>query len=119
MIIDTNKEKNTANLLYALSTRLSGRRGCRKVEYKVIISEDSIQFYPNVQLLPVRNRRTKDHAYPIFRNRILELYCDGRLNPKDFVLGEYIYLMNLSHTRRKWMRKIVKNSIIEYKEVKR
>ena len=108
---DDGRSTNTQNLLYLISNHLSGRECCRGIEYTVIISENQIQFQPDVKVYPNRYRKSKydqmnvvDH---IIQDHLIVQYCrdvDGSfyVDTDRFVRGKYIY-KSLNRNRR-WVK---------------
>lgn len=112
----TEIEKRTQNLLSRISTRLSGRNDCKKVEYLLTIteSEDSnyckIKFKPCIYIYPDRYHKQDTDLASII------LYIVGQITNFTviddcivvsrglFLPGEYLYEFRKISKRRYWKK---------------
>lgn len=94
--------KQTEFLLRSISSRLSGREDCRKVNYQVIIDHNGVRMNPLVYVFPNRYKRKESDQMDIV-SFIHEYKMRGALL-SNFVFGTYEYELTLDGKRRKWRK---------------
>lgn len=91
---------DTLKLLRLISTHLSSRIECRKVEYRVTIA-DNITMCPLVEVYPDRRTRGKLKKTELLQH-IQTYHTD--ISKLQLVEGTYIYQLSVTGKSRRWTR---------------
>ena len=94
------QEHNTKLLLLSISNKLSSRADCRKVEYRIRISRNSIYMTPERYCFPNWHKRKEADKLNVVS------FCMHKLGYSiaDLVPGCYIYKLSVSNRRRRWIK---------------
>lgn len=93
--------KQTEELLKHISSRLSGRDDCKKLNYKVVISEQGIHMEPIVYVYPNRYKRKETDKIDIIsfiHNQMSNVKLD------ELVFGRYEYQLSIDGKNRRWRK---------------
>ena len=104
------KDEITKQFLQLLSSHLSGRRGCSKLEYEFVVdSVGNYTFSVNIAVYPDVNHRAssyqQDPVSHILRYHMPEVVTESNmLDMSKLVAGRYKYVFNTKRSRRKWIK---------------
>lgn len=94
--------KQTEFLLKTISTRLSGREDCKKINYKITIDHNGISMFPIVEVFP--NRYMKKETDKLDVISWVHLYKMPSALLSDFVFGTYEYQLSAEGKQRRWRK---------------
>ena len=94
--------KKTENFLKHISSRLSGRDDCKKLNYKVTITATNITMEPLIQVYPNRYRRKEGDKVDIIS--YVHIYKMPQVALGDLVPGRYEYQLSADKKNRRWRK---------------
>ena len=95
-----NNQTYTKAVLMGISKRLSSRKDCKNVEYRVIIRNNKIKMNPKVRVYRNRHFRTEGDKI-LVQDLIYRRY--SMLYPEcSLIDGTYLYQLSGDKKRRKW-----------------
>ena len=94
--------KKTEDLLKYISSRLSGRDDCKKINYKVTISNTRITMEPLIYVYPNRYNRKETDKIDIVT--FVLIYKMPHIMLDDFVTGRYEYQLSADGKNRRWRK---------------
>lgn len=94
--------KKTEDLLKNISSRLSGREDCKKLNYRVVISDNYVEMDPLVWVYPDRYHRKETDKLGVVefvRHNVM-----NDVSATEFVPGCYEYQLSADGKNRRWRK---------------
>lgn len=94
--------KATEDLLNNISKRLSGREDCKKLNYRVTISDNGIYMEPLILVYRDRYHRKEQDKMSIIT--YVHDFKMSNIRLDEFVFGSYEYQLSADGKNRRWRR---------------
>ena len=91
--------ERTEKLLHLISSHLSSRQDCRRVQYKVTVVDDAVSIVPHIQVYKNRYCRRAVDLLDVV-DHVINYHSDSG----HLVDGTYIYKLSVDAKQRKWTR---------------
>lgn len=98
----------TYDLLRSISTKLSGRKDCRRIEYVVEIHNGETSMDPTIFIYPDAHHRKKYDRCRVLDYVWNTLHSKFSFGAEDLVNGTYIYRWNPITKKRMWTNKYMR-----------